>query len=154
MAGNQTYLMHYGILGMRWGIRRTPKQLGHDKSSNSDKKEVVKKKTISDLSDEELRARINRLQMERQYKELTKGQISRGRKFVDFFIKNLGTDILLPAAKDAGKTYMTKTMKTALGVNDNKVDSTEKLRREVQRMTLEKQYRMLKEDEAKYKKNG
>lgn len=26
---NQEYLMHYGILGMRWGVRRTPEQLGH-----------------------------------------------------------------------------------------------------------------------------
>lgn len=25
------YLEHYGILGMKWGIRRTPEQLGHHK---------------------------------------------------------------------------------------------------------------------------
>ena len=26
------YLMHYGVKGMHWGIRRTPEQLGHKKS--------------------------------------------------------------------------------------------------------------------------
>lgn len=28
---NNAYLEHYGILGMKWGIRRTPEQLGHHK---------------------------------------------------------------------------------------------------------------------------
>ena len=27
------YLMHYGIKGMKWGVRRTPEQLGHRKRS-------------------------------------------------------------------------------------------------------------------------
>lgn len=27
------YLQHYGVKGMKWGVRRTPEELGHDKNS-------------------------------------------------------------------------------------------------------------------------
>lgn len=29
----QEYLAHYGVKGMKWGIRRTPEQLGHLKNT-------------------------------------------------------------------------------------------------------------------------
>lgn len=29
------FLMHYGIKGMKWGVRRTPEQLGHKKTAKS-----------------------------------------------------------------------------------------------------------------------
>lgn len=36
MENNELY--HYGVLGMHWGVRRTPEQLGHrTKSSGSDR---------------------------------------------------------------------------------------------------------------------
>lgn len=34
-------LMHYGVKGMKWGIRRTPEQLGHKKSTNKDVQNIV-----------------------------------------------------------------------------------------------------------------
>ena len=37
MANN--YLKHYGVKGMKWGVRRTPEQLGHHA--------ITKKKTYS-----------------------------------------------------------------------------------------------------------
>lgn len=32
-AENEHVLMHYGVKGMKWGVRRTPEQLGHRKSA-------------------------------------------------------------------------------------------------------------------------
>lgn len=45
-------LSHYGIKGMKWGIRRTPAQLGHKTSS---KKGSKSKKESSDISEDRKR---------------------------------------------------------------------------------------------------
>lgn len=42
-------LMHYGVKGMKWGVRKSE---------------------IAQLSDEELQRRVNRLNLEKRYKEL------------------------------------------------------------------------------------
>lgn len=92
-------LQHHGIKGMKWGIRRTPAQLGHPtkKSSTSQRREEMKK-----MSDTELRNRINRIQMEKQYMQLTAPDINPGKKFVK--------DVLTNAAKQTVTSYVAKYM--------------------------------------------
>ena len=111
---NQNELYHYGIKGMRWGVRRTDVQLGHipKKSSGKSKNVIVKSKKISskqqrknemkNMSDAELRSRINRIQMEKQYMQLTEPQLSPGKKFVK--------DVLTNAAKQTVTNYTAKYM--------------------------------------------
>lgn len=85
----QTYkneLYHWGIKGMKWGVRRYQNKDGTltaagrkhygDGNAGEDaepKVEYAPKRSgrkAEDYSDEELRARINRLQMEKQYRDL------------------------------------------------------------------------------------
>ena len=78
---SQDYLAHFGIKGMRWGVRRFQNQDGtltaegkerYDTGNSENKKTTDKpeSKSVSEMSDQELRDRINRLNMERQYKQL------------------------------------------------------------------------------------
>lgn len=115
-------LTHWGVKGMRWGIRRyqnkdgtlTPagnkrlKSKGEKvktdkilKKTNSSKKSYHSKKII-EMSDSELREKINRLQMEKQLKDLIssseKTKRSKGKDFVMGVLEQSGKNIATQAA--------------------------------------------------------
>lgn len=75
-------LQHYGVIGMKWGRRK-------QKVDPSYKKAHAKTK-VKYLSDNDLRDINNRLNAERQYKDLTKKK-RLGKKAVDAFVKTAGT---------------------------------------------------------------
>lgn len=85
-------LQHYGVLGMKWGIRRTPEQLGVNKP---------KKKRARDMSDDELRKANNRKQLENQYNQLYKG-----KSVVKTILATTGTVLsVYNTVKTIGKDY-------------------------------------------------
>ena len=102
-------LYHHGIKGMKWGIRRSRAQLGYSSSPRKTKKQAQKvsskqqrRNEMKKMSDAELRNRINRIQMEKQYMQLTEPQLSPGKKFVK--------DVLTNAAKQTVTNYTAKYM--------------------------------------------
>lgn len=139
MANNELY--HYGVLGMKWGVRRARKsaiatsrdaadlrkhgyikeadavQKVSDKqrkkayelqrkidnqnankkrkpsaTAHEDYKKAHSKKSVREMSDEELRSRINRLDMERRYKDLKPDTKNRGKRYINSIIKT-GTTV-------------------------------------------------------------
>lgn len=158
-------LYHFGILGMRWGVRRTPAQLGHKPKARSDaekarakvrsindkadaqvrrikkkglvegkiakaeeraaskiakaeakylpkKKQQVegeKPKSVKEMSDSELSAKIDRIRLETTYRELTTPSnkaASKGKKFI--------MDVLESSAKNVATQTATYLMGTAV----------------------------------------
>lgn len=103
---NSAVLQHHGILGQRWGVRRTEAQLARGSKGSLSSKKVSAKEAerskVKSMSDAELRQRINRIQMERQYSQLSKKDISAGQKFV--------SDVFMNAAKQTATNYASKYM--------------------------------------------
>ena len=109
-------LKHYGVLGMKWGIRKA--HSNSLKISKSGKKSIKgniknklnanknRNKAIKKISDEELRRKITRLQMEQQYKQFTKRQQSAGEKFIK--------QVLYESAKNTASKYVSKQMSNVI----------------------------------------
>lgn len=98
-------LSHFGIPGMRWGRRKAraaavaprPAQRPHVPDELPVKRTKIR---TSDMSDVDLRNAISRIQMEKQYAQLTAKEKTLGRK--------LAEEVLLGAGKQVATQYATK----------------------------------------------
>ena len=72
------YLMHYGVLGMKWGKRKA-------RASNSSEQAPKKRR----MSNKELQARIKRLKLEKEFAQLTASPPKTSR--VEKLVKTAGT---------------------------------------------------------------
>lgn len=114
-------LTHWGIPGMKWGIRRRQSNetiTGKPHSSDHTTAVSLKKKHISEMSNDELKKLTTRMQLEKQYKDLSKTDISAGQKFVTEIIGNVGKQIATKYISDAatqGLPAVLKILKTSTG---------------------------------------
>ena len=95
-------LYHYGVTGMKWGVRRyqnadgtltTAGKKRYSKDAYEAKK--IKKKKTSQMSNEELRILNNRQELERKHKQLNPGTIHKGIKYVGTASAILATGLSL-----------------------------------------------------------
>ena len=122
MSSNE--LTHHGIKGMRWGVRRyqnkdgTLTKAGRKKMAKLDKeyskltgqnrnrnRNTESPNTrLSKMTDDEIRTRINRINLERDYLDLINNQDSINKQSEGkSFIKTVRSDVIKPVAIDLGR---------------------------------------------------
>lgn len=112
------YLEHHGIQGQKWGIKHGPPYPLDRKTSKAIKKSGKVTVNVKDLSDDDLRRIISRLQMEKQLKELTKEDTKKAETYVSKSLKNLRDkmtntvfDIMSDSLKTVSKYALNKKLK-------------------------------------------
>lgn len=115
------FLAHVGVLGMHWGhhkSRSSSSSSRKDKpkreSSEDHKKKLdLRKKKMHEMTNVELKQLNERLNLERQYKDLTKAEISSGHKFAN--------ELLVGVAKQTLSNYLSRGIAKGVEIGVHKV---------------------------------
>ena len=123
---------------------------GKKSGAGAAKSEEPRAKTMREMTDDELREHTTRMQLEKNYMDAQRGlaaslppkQVSKGQKFV----ASLLNDVVAPAAKNAGKEWAEKKMKSMLGLDAKKTKSKyDQLNDKWKELDLEKKIRDLED---------
>ena len=140
------YLAHYGVLGMKWGVRRTAAQLGNRirgkrtqakrkqslakarATREKNRKAAAKRQKLLDkgllspkkMTDAELKARIERLNLEKEFKKsMTDARGDGGKKYVTDILKKIGENTLTNLGTQAATHVIGEAINKAPGVSSS-----------------------------------
>lgn len=125
---DENHLAQYGVPGMKWGVRKRRGSSSSSAPPSTSRKESKQVQRTTDkgrgrggsftnkpqnrrMSDAELRNRLNRLQMEKQYRELTTSP--KTKSFVREVMADTGKQVVRQAAQTAGKVALQMAFEAA-----------------------------------------
>ena len=140
------YLAHYGVLGMKWGVRRTAAQLGNRvrtkraqakrkqglakarATREKNRKAAAKRQKLLDkgllspkkMTDAELNAKIERLNLEKEFKKsMADARGDGGKKYVTDILKKIGDNTLTNLGTQAATHIVGNAINKMAGVSSS-----------------------------------
>ena len=138
------YLAHYGVLGMKWGVRRTAAQLGNsvrtkraqakrkqslakaratrekNRKASAKRQELLDKGLLSPkkMTDAELKAKIERLNLEKEFKKsMTEARGDGGKKYVTDILKKIGENTIINLGTQSANHIVGNAINMIAGVS-------------------------------------
>ena len=105
----EDFLKHYGVKGMRWGVRK--------RRENSVTRKLIDAKNHRDLkglSDDQLLLIVNRMQLERKYSDLKRHSKSEAQEYAIDLIKSAGKTTVDQVARQVLAPRLTKIIEDNL----------------------------------------
>lgn len=115
----EDYLEHFGIIGMKWGVKHGPPYPLDRKTSKSIKNSGKVTINIKELSDDDLRRIVQRLNMEKQLKELTKEDTKKADNYAKktlLRLRDTAANIIFKSLETAGTAKLTSELKKKMKV--------------------------------------